>query len=386
MRLVTLALCLAAALAVSAQAPITPASVFFDRVRLTSDVSWLERVASSDALLRQEWTAAGARGAVSDELRIDMFVRLGALASPESLAAIARIEAAMRGRRLLADASASGWNWQSAAAGMSGGILSPTPALTVGRRDYAVFRLDAYGPFAPFLSWRDEGGAWSRPRLAGPPSPQSWSFEPHLEARATALVVSYRPRTQALSELPLPPPLEVEVDAITRDTDGDGWSDIEERQLGLNPAERDSDGDGLPDDVDVTPLHAIALSEEVDDEAAVLRSALFAAYGIRGARAAIFVTPGMRALQLYGHAGPVFFGVNLPSRSGCGRGSQRLGPCGPIVGGSEVSWKVGAISPEGTTVTFTNRTGLGFMSTTQVQLRKISGRWIVVGYRLGGIS
>lgn len=71
---VTLLVCLASALAVSAQAPATPADVFFDRVRLTNDVSWLERVASSDALLRQEWTAAGARGAVSDELRIDMFM------------------------------------------------------------------------------------------------------------------------------------------------------------------------------------------------------------------------------------------------------------------------------------------------------------------------
>jgi hypothetical protein len=37
-------------------------------------------------------------------------------------------------------------------------------------------------------------------------------------------------------------------------------------------------------------------------------------------------------------------------------------------------------------VAFTNRTGLGFMSTTRVELRKISGRWIVVGYRLTGLT
>jgi hypothetical protein len=43
---------------------------------------------------------------------------------------------------------------------------------------------------------------------------------------------------------------------IERDSDRDGWSDIEEARLGLDPHNPDSDIDGIPDGSDVCPNYA----------------------------------------------------------------------------------------------------------------------------------
>lgn len=54
--------------------------------------------------------------------------------------------------------------------------------------------------------------------------------------------------------------LRAKLDDITRDSDGDGLTDLAEQQLLLDPANPDSDGDGIPDGQDSLPN--VALSKE----------------------------------------------------------------------------------------------------------------------------
>nr|HWA82002.1 hypothetical protein [Fimbriimonadaceae bacterium] len=51
---------------------------------------------------------------------------------------------------------------------------------------------------------------------------------------------------------------------LTRDSDGDGYSDVVEKWLGLDPGRADSDGDGLPDGTDKNPLAPRRLLNETE--------------------------------------------------------------------------------------------------------------------------
>jgi hypothetical protein len=181
-----------------------------------------------------------------------------------------------------------------------------------------------------------------------------------------------------------PAPIAIDLSSIHRDADRDGWTDFEERQLGLNPASADSHGDGLSDGADSTLLHAPAASDSTDDDVLLLRQAWFAMYGVRGSRYALFVPRGLRPMQLQGLSGPVFFGIDLPSRVGCGRGSRK--DCSPIRGGAETRWTIVRRSDNHSTVEFTNYLGAGFMSAARLELRTIDGFWVVVSYGLARIT
>lgn len=50
--------------------------------------------------------------------------------------------------------------------------------------------------------------------------------------------------------------LDVPLDLLSKDSDGDGLTDVEERSLLLDPGNRDGDGDGIPDGDDMAPTVA----------------------------------------------------------------------------------------------------------------------------------
>src|SRR6202044_308182 len=81
---------------------------------------------------------------------------------------------------------------------------------------------------------------------------------------------------------------------IMRDSDGDGWTDIEEQRLGLNAANRDTDGDGISDGQDACPHYAAIAGEENDEEVQILQKAVLAQYGLSRSRALLLVRPGSK--------------------------------------------------------------------------------------------
>jgi len=363
---------------------------FTDRVHNGKDIGWLQQVAASDEFLRREWNAAVGTDQVPATLRSDAYVRLGALGTPDALAAVGRVEESVRGQSLLAEPSLTGWSWPAPVAGSTATRMIALNAITAGDREYAAVLSDLYGPYAPFVLARSRGDArWRRPRLAGAPVATAPSFEAIVTVQADTLTIAFRRRPSTSDMVPMPPAVTVPIAALDQDSDGDGWTDLEERALGMRPDRADSDGDGIADGVDSTPLYKAAPGEASDEEAQIISRALFAAYGTSGSRYAIFVAPGHRPVQLFGHSGPMFFDVTLPSRTGCGRGVAAgvgAGPCPAIRGGAQVTWTIGRPSPTEASVSFTNQAAAGFRSTALATLRKIGTQWIVVEYRVTSIN
>lgn len=346
---------------------------FVDRLRTSTDVAWLEQIAASAEFLQSEWRRTVVRAAPARHFRADAYVRLGVLATADSLAAIARVEAALAGQRLFADGLDANQAWPGPFVGYADRPVQPAASAIVGQRSYAAVLLETYGPFAVHVLWQDPGAGsrWTRPYLAARPSPLAWSFEPALSPRAGAFVARFTPlRTVPATATP-PPSVRIDLARISDDGDGDGWTDFEERHLGLDPTRADTDGDGRRDDVDVSPLYAERPGADRDDEAAILRRALFAHYGLTGSRWAIFVRPGSRALQLEGHAGPVIFGVDLPTR-------DRVPTPPAIRGGAQASWRVTRPAPDRAEVVFTDSAGAAFHSTSRVIVHRVLGDWVVV--------
>jgi len=252
-------------------------------------------------------------------------------------------------------------------------------AVKSGDHEYAVVVSETYGPFAPFVLMRTSADSrWQRPRLIGAPIPNASSFDTVVTVDRDALAIAFQRRPATSTVVPVPSPLRVPLTAIEQDTDGDGWTDVEERALGLRPDLDDTDGDGISDRVDVTPLHKAAPGEERDEDAQIIRRAWFAAYGLTGSRFAIFVPPGHRAVQLYGLAGPVLFDRALPERTGCGRGARAGVTCPPIIGGAQVSWTLTRPTSTEANITFSTVVGLNSPRTTRVTLKKIGNDWIVI--------
>ncbi len=252
---------------------------FTTRVRTGNDVTWLEQMAASEEFLRREWMNAVGTDQVSANLRMDAYVRLGAIGTPDSLAAVRRIDAELRRQSILAEPSLTGWVWPMPGPGSGGGRMVALNAVKAGDREYAVVVSEIDGPFAPFVLTRTRSDArWQRPRLVGAPIPNASSFDPVVTIDGDALAIGFQRRPAASDMVPVPPPLRVPLAAIEQDTDGDGWTDIEERALGLRPDLEDTDGDGISDRLDATPLHKPAPGEERDEDAQIIRRAWFAAY------------------------------------------------------------------------------------------------------------
>lgn len=355
---------------------------FIQRLRTTEDVAWLESIAASEAALRREWRTTVHRVSWNKRHRTDAYARLGALGTPESLAALRRVEATLKGTSLLPGHIDPDATWTTPTPGMGDVVLRPQTSAIVGQRSYGVLVLETYGPFAPYLLWQEPGAPaqWSRPFLAGPGSANSWSFEPALARSSGGLTIAFHIPPNVASSAAPPRSIPVDVNEVLRDSDGDGWTDREERHLGLDPASADSDRDGIADNADVTPRHAPAPTEAADEDAQILRRAVFAMYGLTGSRWAIFVKPGVRPVQLSGHAGPVLYGVDLPTRD-----TPRTGTPPAIRGGAQASWRVSARTAADATVEFTDWAGIAFQSTSLVTLKKIGDEWIVVGWKIAGL-
>ncbi len=135
---------------------------------------------------------------------------------------------------------------------------------------WALFHWDALG--APEDLWivhRNPGGKWIDPIFTGETTywpevlpggiPVQEGYDKH-EARMKALVQGKGWVSKFVGN-----------SDITKDSDGDGLTDVVERWLGLDPTNPDTDGDGISDGIDKNPF---AADRQLTDQEKAVQSAL----------------------------------------------------------------------------------------------------------------
>ena len=275
------------------------------------------------------------------------------------------------------------------------GDYTPVPLAEarVAGRDFVVVAADVLGPPHLFLLRCEPGlranctrpvplGPWSmryirvEASLTAPgPGRLQLSITPK-QAIRPGIMDGTAPRTDQPPPIPPPGTHDWVLADIDKDTDGDGWTDIEERTLGLDPSRADSDGDGVNDAHDRSPLHAPPAAEREDTEAQILGQALFAVFGVVESPWALFALEGSaRPFQAWGLSAPVLFqrhAENDPAKGG--------------PGGVFVTWKVVMRSENEAYVEISDWEGPLAAGGQEVVLRRLKGKWVVVGRKTTWIS
>ena len=334
-----------------------------DDVQRSTDIAWLERIASSSAFA-QEVQRASPVG-MAKLLRGAAYARLGDIGTFESLAAVARIEQSMADVPLTPATVPLGV-WPSVSWHMRDLDQEPiASAIAPDGTTYAVVAASLLGGFDLFLiSTRtsDDPQSWSRPKLLGPPAQREGERSASLALRGPATLVLATSSAE----------MQFALDDIERDSDGDGWTDIEEGRIGTNPHAPDSDGDGIPDGRDVCPLWPLPFATAPDDNDTILQRAVFAAFALTGSRQMLYVTPATPRVHVRGYGGPIIFERPLPSR-----GSS---------GGVYVSWRIRDRGVADAVVEVTDWEGPLAAGGQDVFLKKVLGRWSVVAVKPTWIS
>ena len=329
-----------------------------DTVQRSTDVNWLERIASSPTFAQQ--VQASSPIGMAKMLRGAAYARLGDLASAESLAAVERIEQSLAETSLVPNTVPLGV-WPSVAWHISGSNASPLA--TVAAPDgttYGVLMASLLGGEDLFLiSTRtpEDPTSWSRPKLVGPVArPEAAGTTSLMFRGAGTLVLRGFGRD-----------VQFALDEIERDSDGDGWTDLEEGRIGTNPHAADSDGDGIPDGRDVCPLYEAPGPQSSDDSGTILQKAIFAAFALTGSREMLYVTPSTPRIHVAGYGAPILFDRPIP----------RNGSSGSVY----VSWKIRDRSAVDVVVEITDWEGLLSAGGQNVFLKKVRGKWVVVAVK-----
>ena len=334
-----------------------------DLVLQSTDLKWLERIASS-AAFAQEVQRSSPIG-MAKLLRGAAYARLGDIGTAESLAAVERIEQSMADTPLTPSTVALDV-WPSVGWHMSD--VEQTPIATATGPDgttYAVVIASLLGGSDFFLlSTRTPQNpqSWSRPKLLGPPAPR--------DGRAAASLTFRGPATLLLRAFGVE--MQFALEEIERDSDGDGWTDLEEGRIGTNPHAADTDGDGIPDGRDVCPLYPAPGARAADDSATILQKAVFAAFFLTGSRQMLYVTPSTPPVHFSGYGGPIVFDRAIP-RDGSG-------------GGVYVSWRIRDHNDTDAVVELTDWEGLLAAGGQNVFLKRVLGKWTVVAVKPTWVS
>jgi hypothetical protein len=350
----------------------------------SDDVAWLEAVAGDDVTAERESPSSFSPG----ETRRRAYIRLGEMGTVEALAALERVRA-----------NARSWTttppvvplsvWAHPAPHVGGS--RPRPFVTIEAPDgttYGLLTASLLGDTDLFLVSTRPGQEWSRPLLVpGPfylgidapglvwsgPGILTFTFIQR-EPPAPASIMSPRVVTPPRSGPPGPQTRTLHITAITTDSDGDGWTDLEEERLTLDPRNPDTDGDGLTDGADPSPNHS-ARADQEGEETTVVREALFATFGINRSRSLIHVESGPKPVQVWGFRGPVIYGVDT-SRW---RETHDLGYV-------QVSWNLVSISPSEAVVQVRDYEASLSAASYTVRLQRVGTMWVVVQHTLNWIS
>ena len=245
-------------------------------------------------------------------LRAQAYFRLGEIGTPEALTAILRVEAKAAKVNLIPATVPLGSEKPLATA--------KTPDNTT----YAIFSTMLFGGQDFVLTYTktpDDPKSWTRPVLLPIPSQSGYKVKlPQMTFQAPdAIKFDYtfvNSGTQG-NPAPLPEPktFSFSLAEVLRDTDKDGWTDIEEARLGLDSKKADTDGDGIPDGQDTCPDFARPVGADIDPNSQILERAAFAALAFRDDRTVLALDPKTPKFQIIGYPGPILINHHLPAEN-----------------------------------------------------------------------
>ena len=156
--------------------------------------------------------------------------------------------------------------------------------------------------------------------------------------------------------------------ALTKDTDGDGLTDVVERWVGLDPTKADTDGDGLLDGTDKNPLAAPHL---MSDKGKAMQAALelfcFSESG-PNVNHVIGLPPGVRPFEIESCDGPVYL------RDAPGGSAESAGKFAAVRYSVDEARRVGSDEY----VVSANKSGGFYELAFELTVRRIDGRWLCV--------
>jgi hypothetical protein len=362
-----------------------------EQIATSEDVSYLEAIATSATVAEEAWRSQKRSSGEPKDLRVTAYTRLGELATPESLAAQRRVAEAFRGRSLIPGTVRlrdrlphPGWHMTDPQ------LIPMAQALTADGTKVMVTAQDFLGPRQLFIASCD-GPQCTRPKPVGP---WNWRY-----VRVDSSLEEVSPGRFRMTVVPLgaskpsimdgtapagaqpapstnPETRDIVLADFDRDSDSDGWTDIEEQTLGLDPTRRDSDRDGVDDGHDRAPLYAPSRDDASDEEAAILRAAIFAVFGLTESRWALFAKDeNVRKLEVPGLSAPVLFHRPL-----------RYDPAVGGPGGAFVTWRILRKSATEATVEITDWEGPLAAGGQNVFLRRINDGWVVIARQTTWIS
>lgn len=354
----------------------------YSKIQSSKDIAWLEHIATLQVGLQQ-------KEGVEKADRSWAYIRLGALGTPASLAALTRIE------RSAKRATPNPAYFSMTVLPIAAGDYSDEPihpVVTYKADDgtvYALIFATLMGDGDLFLTTNktpQNQNTWTRPLLL-PMHVYRGISDPKLTVNGDELVFDYvqhPPGGRNLMEGFLNPPAaapadgpqhwELSIQELQKDSDGDGLTDIEEERLGLDPHNADTNGDGVRDGADTCPN----LDEKTavnGDDGEIIQKAFFAAYGISKSRHLLIVEPPSIPVHLWGYLGQLLYGIN-PKKW------QAEHPEGAIF----VSWKILQQTQKSATVSISNYQGPLAAWGEELLLKKIGAHWIVVGEKNQWIS
>lgn len=360
-----------------------------DQIESSNEVAMLERIAGADASKDTENAQLGQSG---KEHRTAAYIKLSDIGTEQSLAAARRVEERLKATPLL-PATVSLGVWPHPMWHFGDSEIKPfATARTSDGTTYAIVYDDLLGDsndlFLISTKTPDDRTSWTRPILIPNRIYRGFHGPKLTEGKPGGLIFTFvqgTPAPRNIMEGELAPPEKapdlgkqtwiLSLQALRQDSDGDGWTDIEEKRLGLDPNNKDSDGDGIPDGQDVCPNFAPRTVEANDEEVHILQKAVFAEYGLSRSGALLLVEPGSRHFQVWGYRGPILF-LDGP------KSWKTQHPEGGIF----VSWKITSRTDRDATVSLSDYEGPLAASGLELHLHKFGKEWFVTARTAGWIS
>ena len=206
-----------------------------ERVLESNDVRWLERLVESYDYASEQTTLLDRnKYAKPSRVRIFAYVRLGAMGTSDSLAALQRVESKLRDAPLLPEVVSLLRPWPHPTFHISDFPVEPLAETRIGTRSYALVRSNVLGIPGWSVLWREPDSKWVRPRLAILENPglrnegKSLGAGSFLQDRTGRVRMRF-PELVYIPEKndngPTGRTSEVALENVLRDTDRDGWTD-----------------------------------------------------------------------------------------------------------------------------------------------------------------